>query len=137
MIRAFATPALVALVLAACGVPDTAATSVASDEVRVGLTEWEVVASATAVSPGRLRVTVTNSGATAHDLHVAGAADGTVPVLAPGERRTVTVDVASAGALRLWCGLPGHRAQGMELVLPVSAGADVQGERLSATMAGS
>ena len=126
MTRVSIVAAVVALAAAACAAQATTGPSVASDDVRVGLTEWEVVTSATAVSPGPVRLTVTNAGATAHDLRIAGAADGAVPLLAPGERRTVTLNVVADGVLTLWCDVPGHRAQGMELEVPVPADSDGQ-----------
>ena len=121
MKRAWIVAAVVALASTACAAQATTGPSVAADEVRVGLTEWEVVTSATAVSPGPVRLTVTNAGATAHDLRIAGAADGAVPLLAPGVRQTVTLNVGADSVLTLWCAVPGHRAQGMELEVPVSA----------------
>ena len=122
MIRA-SVAAVFALASAACAAQATTGPSVASDDVRVGLTEWEVVTSAPAVSPGRVQLTVTNAGTTAHDLRIAGAAEGAVPVLTPGERRTVNLNVVADGVLTLWCDVPGHRAQGMELEVPVSPSA--------------
>ena len=127
MTRALIVAAVVALASAACAAQPTTGPSVASADVRVGLTEWDVATSATAVSPGPVRLTVTNAGATAHDLRIAGAADGAVPLLAPGERRTVTLKAVADGVLTLWCDLPGHRAQGMELEIPVTADGDEEG----------
>lgn len=124
MTRVSIVAAVFALASSACAAGATTAPSVPSADVRVGLAEWEVVTSATAVSPGPVRLTVTNAGATAHDLRIAGAADGAVPLLAPGERRTVTLNVVADGVLTLWCDVPGHRAQGMELEVPVSAEGD-------------
>ena len=127
MTRVSITAAVIALALPACAAQATTGPKVASDAVRVGLTEWEVVTSAAAVSPGPVRLTVTNAGATPHDLRVAGAAEGAVPVLASGERRTLTLKAVADGVLTLWCDVPGHRAQGMELEVPVSAEGDEEG----------
>ena len=121
MRRASIVAGVTAFALAACSPQPTSGPSVTSDDVRVGLTEWEIVPSAAAVSPGRVQLTVTNAGATPHDLRVAGAAEGAVPLLAPGERRTLMLNVVGDGVLTLWCDVPGHRAQGMELEVPVSA----------------
>lgn len=127
MTRTWIVAAVVALASTACAAQATTGPSVASDDVRIGLTEWEVATSATAISPGPVRLTVTNAGATAHDLRFAGAADGAVPLLAPGERRTVTLNVIADGVLTLWCDVPGHRAHGMELEVPVVAESDGHG----------
>ena len=121
MTRAWIAIGVVAVASSGCAAQATTSPSVPSDDVRVGLTEWEVVTSAPAVSPGRVQLTVTNAGATAHDLRVAGAAEGSIPLLAPGERRTVTLNVVAGGMLTLWCDVPGHRAQGMELEVPVTS----------------
>ena len=129
MTRGSIIAAAVALASAACAAQPTTGPSLASADVRVGLTEWELATSATTVSSGRVRLTVTNAGATAHDLRIAGAADGALPLLAPGERRTVTLNVGADGVLTLWCDVPGHRAQGMELEVPVSGDGDRQNRR--------
>ena len=121
MTRVSIAAAVFALASSACAAQTTTRPSVVSNDMRVGLTEWEVVTSAPAVAPGRVQLNITNAGATAHDLRIAGAADGAVPILAPGERRTVTFNVADDGVLTLWCAVPGHRAQGMELEVPVSS----------------
>ena len=113
--------AFVALMAVACAAPAPPAPQASSNDVRVGLTEWDVVASATAVSAGKLRLTVTNAGTTAHDLRVAGATRGGTRLLAPGESQKVMLDIAVSGTLQLWCDVAGHRAQGMALELPVVA----------------
>ena len=112
---------VLAAMAVACAPPAPAVPQTASNDVRVGLTEWDVIASATAVSAGQLRLTVTNAGTTAHDLRVAGATRGGTRLLAPGESQKVTLDVAVSGTLQLWCDVAGHRDQGMTLELPVVA----------------
>jgi hypothetical protein len=95
----------------------------AARSVRVGLTEWEVHTSVPEVVPGRVRLTVTNAGGTAHDLVVRGEA-GTwaTESLAPGESARLQITSRPGERLELWCDKPGHRTQGMETTLRVAAG---------------
>jgi uncharacterized cupredoxin-like copper-binding protein len=107
---------------------DTAATAQRAAEraaparhVRVGLTEWSVLTSTDRVRPGTVRLTVTNTGATEHDLVVQGRADRwhTEP-LDPGGRARLTVQARPGEVLRLWCSEPGHESQGMHTTLTVT-----------------
>ena len=87
-------------------------------KLRVGLTEWTIVTSASLVRPGQVRLVVTNTGATEHDLEVQGRAGRwETPVLDPGQRTTLTVRARPGETLALWCTEPGHRTQGMHTVL--------------------
>ena len=116
------------LLLVACGgtstsEPVSAATASPSDTLRVGLTEWTIVTSTAEVLPGRVTLTVTNTGATEHDLYVAGdAGQWETPDLRPGERDELTVTARPGERLHLWCDVPGHRAQGMHTELEVADG---------------
>ena len=113
------------VLLAACASTDDAAApeSVASGDVRVGLVDFDITLAADAVTPGRHELAVTNAGAAAHDLVVSDGADrrAATAVLRPGEQEDLIVDAEAGGTLTLWCSVPGHRAQGMELRLPVSS----------------
>ncbi|MBW3601148.1 MAG: cupredoxin domain-containing protein [Actinobacteria bacterium] len=108
------------LAVAGCAATATPAAGPAATQARVGLTEWEVATSAPALSERPVRLTVTNAGATAHNLVVSGG-DGRVasPLLAPGEKASIAVDLTGEDEVMLWCDVPGHREQGMERVLPV------------------
>ncbi len=98
--------------------PTTAPTAA---EVRVGLTEWTVLTSATAARSGAVELVVTNAGATAHDLTVRGeAGEWRTDKLAPGEGARLLVTARPGETLVLWCDRPGHRSQGMETTLPVA-----------------
>jgi hypothetical protein len=90
-------------------------------DVRVGLTEWTIVTSRSAVTPGRVTLLVTNTGATVHDLVVRDSR-GTweTPDLSPGERVGLVVRAGPHDTLQLWCSMPGHRAQGMHTTLTTS-----------------
>lgn len=115
------------LLLGSCGSGDPASgTRSVGDapqrHVRVGLTEWTVVTSATAVPAGRVRLTVTNTGATEHDLVVQGdAGRWHTPVLDPGDESTLVIRAEAGEQLSLWCDEPGHRAQGMQTALRVAS----------------
>lgn len=101
---------------------EPAAESVAHDELRVGLDDFEVRLGADAVAAGELRLDVVNVGGDAHDLQV--DADGhtlaATDVLARGESGELSIEIpAGAGELELWCTVPGHRSQGMVTTVPV------------------
>jgi hypothetical protein len=122
--------AVVACCLAGCGsFEETGGHEVAAHpptpgrhaDVRVGLTEWTIVASRSQVRPGRVSILVTNAGATVHDLVVRDRS-GTweTPDLHPGEQVRLVVRAAPHDILQLWCSMPGHRAQGMHTTLSSS-----------------
>lgn len=118
--------ALLALVaagtlVAGCGTagPSTGSAP-ASAALRVGLVEWRVVISGAALTAGIDRLTVTNAGTTAHDLHVTGPGVRVhTPLLSPGA--TVDLEVLSrAGTtLALTCEVTGHEAAGMHTTVAV------------------
>lgn len=104
-----------ALLLAACSSSPVESSVEPTGQVRVGLTDFEITSSAPVLVDGDVTMKVTNAGATAHDLRIVGrAVDAHVPLLAPGESTSLTLDVGGEQQLRLWCTVPGHRAQGME-----------------------
>ncbi|MDP8978501.1 MAG: cupredoxin domain-containing protein [Actinomycetota bacterium] len=111
---------LLLLAVAGCAGTAPSDTGPAASQARVGLTEWEVATSASALSQGPVRLRVTNAGATAHNLVISGE-DGRVesPLLAPGEQASIAVDLAGEDEVLLWCDVPGHREQGMERAVPV------------------
>jgi uncharacterized cupredoxin-like copper-binding protein len=100
--------------------PAAQSTAPAQSTVKVGLFEWSIVTAPRRAAPGRLRLVVTNTGGTEHDLNVQGRnGHWETPTLDPGERATLIVRAAAGETLHLWCSEPGHRAQGMHTVLPV------------------
>lgn len=112
----------VALALAGCSVGgvDTGAAP-ASATLRVGLVEWRIITSAPAVTAGVDRLTVTNTGTTAHDLHVLGPGIHVhTPLLSPGARATLTLTSRAGTTLTLACEVPGHEAAGMRATLAVT-----------------
>ncbi|CAN5128061.1 hypothetical protein BH20ACT9_BH20ACT9_03310 [soil metagenome] len=113
-------PLVLLLAVAGCAGTAPQATGPAATEARVGLTEWEVATSTPALSEGPVGLTVTNAGTTAHDLVISDEAVlARSPLLAPGRQASIAVDLAGHDEVVLWCDVPGHRAQGMERVLPV------------------
>jgi uncharacterized cupredoxin-like copper-binding protein len=122
--RRLAAVAVLALAASACGSPATPAGAAAS-QLRVGLSEFEIAAVPAAARAGTVTLTVTNAGATAHDLVVdrENAPPARTDVLSPGETARLAVVAAAGEELRLSCSLPGHQAQGMELVVAVRGAA--------------
>ena len=123
MIRPTAALGLVLLLAGACApAPAPVDAAEAADTIDVGLTDFAIATSAERLRDGRVTLQVTNAGATAHDLRVAG--DGiahTTSVLAPGASTVIQLDVSRAQALVLWCTLPGHRRQGMEATVRIGS----------------
>lgn len=124
--RALAVAVIAALSVAAAACSShqpPAGDLAAAGELRVGLLEYEVVASHAAVVAGDVVLEVTNAGAQAHDLRVEGAAQpAATPTIRPGGTAALRLRVpADHDELVLWCTLPGHRAQGMQTRLTVSA----------------
>lgn len=90
-------------------------------QVRVGLTEWTISTSASAVPAGRVTLVVTNAGGTEHDLVVRGRAGAwETPDLDPGQQSRLTVRARPGEVLKMWCSMPGHRAQGMHTTLRIA-----------------
>lgn len=114
------------LAVAGCGGPARSDVPVPAHgppvgRVRVGLVEWAVETSSHRVLPGRVRLTVTNAGATTHDLVVSGLLGSwSTPDLAPGQQARLTVRARPGEVLRLWCSMRGHRTEGMHTTLSAS-----------------
>jgi uncharacterized cupredoxin-like copper-binding protein len=99
-------------------------------------TEFKITPSSpTAAKGGSLKVTVKNSGATAHALTV-NAPSGPVSSgdIAPGASATITVDISKAGSYTFVCPIDGHARLGMKGVLVVGgASASASGGAAVAT----
>jgi hypothetical protein len=93
-------------------------------EQRVGLTEWEIITEGRPLSPGDIRLVVTNAGSAPHDLaaRIGGEDRAVTPVLGPGEAHELSFTVAADERVELWCTVTGHRSAGMHTVLDVVAG---------------
>ncbi|WP_370327125.1 cupredoxin domain-containing protein [Euzebya sp.] len=94
----------------------------AADTIDVGLTDFAIATSAERLVDGVVTVQVTNAGATAHDLRVAGGdVQRATSVLPPGASTVIRLNASGEETLNLWCTLPGHRRQGMEATLRVGS----------------
>jgi hypothetical protein len=91
-------------------------------EARVGLVEWQVATSTSALNRGQVTLVVTNAGSTSHDLRVRGVrVDGRTRELSPGQKAVLSLDLTGERQVELWCTVPGHRAEGMHTKLAVRA----------------
>lgn len=118
---------LTAAVLAGCsaGTPSAPVPSGPPvSELAVGLLEYRFALSAGAVRPGPVTVTVTNAGSTGHDIRFFQGEDelGALPVLSPGQRERLEIDVRPGTPLRVDCGVTGHLEAGMVARLAVADG---------------
>lgn len=101
--------------------PAAAPAAPAAGTARVGLTDFAVTSRPLEVLPGRVRLQVTNAGATVHDLVVRGSSgEWRTAYLKVGESAELEVTAAAGERLDLWCSVPGHDAAGMRSVLPVA-----------------
>jgi uncharacterized cupredoxin-like copper-binding protein len=121
-----------ALALAACGgssSSSSSATAAAASSAAAGgsassvsatLSEWKV-AVAGSVKAGTVTFNVKNAGTFAHNLTVdgPGVSDKGSGNIDAGSSGSVTVDL-KPGTYELYCSIPGHKAQGMDLKLTVS-----------------
>jgi uncharacterized cupredoxin-like copper-binding protein len=92
----------------------------AAPEVRVGVAEWDIVASSSTVPVGDVVLRVLNTGGTEHDV-VARTPYGqwSTGSLAPGESAELEVVARPGARLLLICVEPGHPGHGDPVVLPV------------------
>jgi hypothetical protein len=113
------------LLLAGCGQTSTAGVQRTADHpaghhVKVGLTEWQIDLAPTRALAGRVTLTVTNAGATEHNLVVqAGAHRWALPALSPGQHRQLVVRAPAGATLQLSSDQPGQ-LRPMKATLPVS-----------------
>jgi hypothetical protein len=93
------------------------------DSVTAGLTEFAISLSEPTLEPGTYTFVVENAGGVDHALEIDGAAgEVETDLLAPGESVELSVTLEE-GSYELYCPVPGHRDQGMELEIAVGAGA--------------
>jgi Cupredoxin-like domain len=89
--------------------------------VEVVLGDYTISPNALTIDTGDVDLHVTNTGATTHNLTLAGKGTRN---LAPGAEQTLTVNIA-AGTYNMWCDVPGHAAMGqtgtLQVVEPVAA----------------
>lgn len=112
------------LALSACGPGDAAPPSgSATDDLRIGLTEWAVSVPQAVAVPGTATLTVTNAGASRHRLVVEGTQGRwRSPLLGPGDRAVLRVRTAPGEVLALGCDVEGHGAHAVVPALRVADG---------------
>jgi plastocyanin len=123
----------VVLAFAACGGSDTETASPAAGEpaaapaaegqaVTAELSEFAIALSGSDFEPGSYTFTVVNAGGVDHALEIEGPGGETeTGLVPPGGSAELAVNLQN-GAYELYCPVPGHREQGMELELVVGAG---------------
>ena len=85
-------------------------------------TEFHIALSTSSFKAGQYTFTAVNKGHLEHDLVIngPGVSDAkTQALLAPGQSGSVTVTL-KAGTYDIFCGVPGHKAQGMNVNIKVS-----------------
>jgi plastocyanin len=128
-----------ALALAACGGSDTGDTGNAGGSppapppppppatadgasVTAELAEFTISLSESTFEPGSYTFSVENVGGVDHALEIEGpAGEMETELIAPGESAELAVTLED-GSYELYCPVPGHREQGMELELAVGEG---------------
>lgn len=88
-------------------------------EVQADSFEFEVVGGGPVT--GEVEVTGTNVSSDFHDIHFAGAAEGSEIVEMPGGESDTATVLLFPGETTMWCDVPGHREAGMEATVTVYA----------------
>jgi len=91
-------------------------------KVTANETEFKIALSQTSFTPGRYTFTAVNKGTLPHNLVIngPGVSQAKTPgLLSPGQSGQVTVTLKK-GSYDVYCGVPGHKAQGMDLHITVS-----------------
>jgi uncharacterized cupredoxin-like copper-binding protein len=105
--------------------PSAAASSAAaggSTAVTAIETEFHIALSKKSFSPGTYKFTAVDKGHLQHNLVIDGPGvtmAKTAGLLSPGQSASVTVTLRK-GSYDIFCGVPGHKAQGMNVNITVS-----------------
>ena len=89
--------------------------------VKATETEFHIALSQKTFSPGPYKFVATDKGQLQHDLVINGPGVNqmkTPGLLSPGQSGSVTVTLAK-GSYDIFCGVPGHKAQGMDVHITV------------------
>lgn len=85
-------------------------------------TEFHIALSKTRFTPGSYTFTAVDKGHLQHNLVISGpgVSQAKIPgLLSPGQSASVTVTLRK-GTYDIFCGVPGHKAQGMNVNITVS-----------------
>jgi hypothetical protein len=85
-------------------------------------TEFHITLSTSSFAPGKYTFTALNKGQLEHNLVINGPGVSQVQtqgLLAPGQSGSVTVTLRK-GTYDVYCGVPGHKQQGMDVHVKVS-----------------
>ncbi|MGI8451673.1 MAG: plastocyanin/azurin family copper-binding protein [Streptosporangiaceae bacterium] len=89
--------------------------------VKAAETEFHIALSQKAFSPGTYKFVATDKGQLQHNLVINGPGVSQMKIpglLSPGQSGSVTVTLAK-GTYDIFCGVPGHKAQGMDVHITV------------------
>jgi len=108
------------LALASCS-SGTATPSAEGTVVTVTEKEFSIELSQSDFTPGTYTFTVDNEGQGPHSLHIVGPGleDQGTSTIASGGTSSLTVTLGS-GSYELYCSLPGHKENGMDITITVS-----------------
>lgn len=112
-----AAPSSAAASAAAASPAAGGATAVTATE-----TEFHIALSKSSFSPGSYKFTAVDKGHLQHNLVINGPGVNqakTAGLLSPGQSASVTVTLHK-GSYDIFCGVPGHKAQGMNVEITVS-----------------
>lgn len=133
----FVVAAFIALLLPACGGGGSGSGNIpqaqpsAGPTIPAGAAEVDVMEqdpttmklATSTVAHGQVAFKVSNAGPGQHDFHVqvkGSSSDiGSTPLIAGGSTQLLVVTLP-AGTYSVYCGVPGHRAAGMEATLTVT-----------------
>lgn len=85
-------------------------------------TEFHIALPAKSFSPGTYKFTAVDKGHLQHNLVINGPGVNqvkTAGLLSPGQSASVTVTLHK-GSYDIYCGVPGHKAEGMNVNITVS-----------------
>jgi uncharacterized cupredoxin-like copper-binding protein len=105
--------------------PSSAAPSAAAGgttAVTAAETEFHIALSTKSFSPGTYKFTAVDNGHLQHNLVINGPGVNqvkTAGLLSPGQSASVTVTLHK-GSYDIYCGVPGHKAEGMNVNITVS-----------------